>query len=481
MSEELLRKEIVEELWRRGELNWKLHREQKKIYDYYNDFEKRIMVMLCSRRFGKSYMLLLMAMEICLKEPNKIIKYIAPQQKMVRTIIRPNMNKLIIDCPPDLRPEYKTMENLYRFPNGSEIQFAATDNGSHEGIRGGEADLCIVDEAGFCDELDYVIKSVLLPTTTTTGGKIILISTPSKYPDHEFITHYVNPYDRDKLLIKKTVHDNPLISAEVLAEIIAEFPGGVDNREFRREYLCEINIDEGRAIVPEFTPEIESEIIQEWERPAFYDAYTAMDIGFKDLTVVLFAYYDFRNAKLVIEDELVMNGPKMTTNNLARAIIEKEITYWKDPIDFSIKPVTLRVSDHNPILLNDLRKLHKLNFLPTKKDDAEAALNAMRMRISQKSIIINPRCKTLIYHLKNGIWNKKRSSFDRSVEGGHFDGIDALKYLVRNVQFYRNPFPENSEADNIFSAQKKPQDTELSKSIKKIVNIGSNKKYIRKI
>jgi hypothetical protein len=49
----------------------------------------------------------------------------------------------------------------------------------------------------------------------------------------------------------------------------------------------------------------------------------------------------------------------------------------------------------------------------------------------------------LIFHLKNGIWKKGGKEFARSPDAGHYDAIDALKYMVRNINYTRNPYPAN--------------------------------------
>jgi uncharacterized protein with NRDE domain len=132
----------------------------------------------------------------------------------------------------------------------------------------------------------------------------------------------------------------------------------------------------------------------------------------------------------------------MTTDILAKEILDKEAHLWK-------KRAYLRVSDNNNIiLLNDLQRLHGITFLPTAKDNSDAALNNLRIMLKQNQIIINPRCKTLIRHLRNAKWNKTRTSFARTKEDGHYDALAALKYLCRNVQFYKNPFPHDYELRN---------------------------------
>lgn len=442
-------------LWYKGNLQWKLDSTQLSIYEFIKKAPKKTVVLNCSRRLGKSYLLTIMAVEMCLKKPGAIVKFLQPKQNMIRKNIRPIMQKILADCPNDIKPEFKTQDNIYLFPNGSEIQLAGTDSGNAENIRGGDADLCLVDEAAFVlSELEYIVKSILIPTTTITRGKIVLSSTSPKEPDHDF-KGYMEQAMLNNCFVKKTVFDarddksNPRITDEIVEEIINEYMGGVTNDNFRREYLCEIIADGDNAVVPEFNPELEEEVVCDWPAPIFRDRYVGMDIGFKDLTVVLFGYYDFDNGVVVIEDEIVMNGPQMTTSALAERIKDKERALWTDTMTGEHWTPHMRVSDNNLILLNDLHRDYGIVFMPTLKDNKEAAINNVRNMFLQHRIIINPRCKTLISHLKNATWNSKRTEYARSPDNGHYDAVDALVYLVRNIDFNRNPYPRGYRADGI--------------------------------
>ena len=436
-------------LWKKGNLEWKLDKNQEQLYSFIKNNPHKIVVMACSRQMGKSWLLCTLAIEQCIKQPNSIVALIAPEVKMIKRILRAKMREILVDCPKDIAPEYKSVDHIYRFPNGSEIQIAGTDNGHAESLRGIKANLCIVDEAGFCSDLDYIVKNILIPTTTNTEGKIILSSTPPKTNDHDFVKFW----QRAEIvgsLIKRTIYDNPRLNKRQI-EDLAEAIGGITSISFRREYLCELITSEEDAVVPEFNEDLQKKIIKEWPRPPYYDAYASMDIGFRDLTVTLLAYYDFRKGKLIIEDELIVKGDKFLTHIYAKDLREKESKLWINPRTREPKDPYLRVADNNNlILLNDLQTQHRLTFMAIAKDNSDAALNNMRMMLRQERIIINPRCVTLINHLKNAIWNKARNSYVRSADSGHFDAVDSLKYLCRGVQMNKNPYPENyafSECD----------------------------------
>lgn len=447
MSQTSLKNEItpekaLRELWRKGWITNKLHPVQKKMLESYLTQDQEITTIACSRRLGKSFLLCLLASQKCIQTPNAIVKYVCPTKKQVKIVLQPIMQEIFKDCPPELKPEFKYNEYMYVFPNGSQIQMAGTDNGHHETLRGGKSDLWIVDEAGFCDELKYVVNTILAPTGDTTKGRGILASTPSKTSDHEFITEFLQPAEIKGRLIKYTIYDNPMMTPEKIKEIINRFPSGAQDPDFRREYLCEVLNNSDLAIVPEFSKKIEEETVKELVRPPFYDAYVSMDIGNKDLTVVLFGYWDFKNSVLVIEDELVATGNDLLMDRLSNNIRKKEEGLWTNKLSGEFKPPYLRVSDdNNQIMLNELAITHNILFLPTKKDNKDAYINMLRMMVADKQLYINPKCKTLIYHLRNGSWAKNKKTFARSADAGHYDALDSLIYLVRNLHKHKNPYP----------------------------------------
>jgi hypothetical protein len=442
-------KQARAKLWEFGELSWKMDTCQKKIHEFIKSRDEKIVTMSISRRAGKTYYLCLLAFETCLRSPRKNVKFVQPEQKMVRINLLPIFRDISDDCPKHLRPKFNRIDGAWDFPNGSRIQMAGSDGGNADRLRGSNGDLCIIDEAGFCSNLKYIINSVLIPSTLLTKGKIILSSTPPTNPGHEFVD-YLNEAEKEGTLFRKTVYDviedlkfdtKPRITKEILGDIIKAYPRGVEDDQFKTEYLCEITHSSGDAVVPEFTPEVEQDIVKEWFRPAFYDAYLSMDIGFKDMTAVLFAYYDFMNGVVVIEDEFCMNGSRLTTELLAQEIKQKEGNIFYNKQTGEMKRPYMRVSDNNPFVINDLIRLHNLTFIPTHKDNKDAALSQLRTTIANRQIIINPKCKNLINELKNGIWEKGRKDYKRLLNGSHLDAVDALIYLIRNIDKARNPYP----------------------------------------
>lgn len=435
------------ELWKRGLLTYKLDPFQKDLLDQFNNSSEKVNVILSSRRLGKSYSAIIIALMQCLKKPNSVVKVLAPTKLQINTILRPLIKEILLDCPSELQPNMHKAQHIYYFPNGSELQLAGSDSGHAEKLRGGAADLCIVDEAQNCSDLLNVVRSVLIPTTMNTKGKILIIGTPPKDFEHDFLK-LIEEAETKSTLLKKTIYDNPRIKEDEIKDIIAAYPGGVNNPEFRREFLCELSRDSSLIVIPEFTSEVEKEVIKEWPKPPHFDSYESMDLGFKDMTVILFAYYDFRASKVIIEDEFVLQGNEVQIPKLVSNILKKEEELWNNPYINEVKRPHIRVSDINYIVTQEITRESngKIYFLTARKDDKDAAINNLRVMIEAKKIIINPKCKTLITHLRNAKWSNRkdvRLLAHSTADGSHFDALDALTYLIRHIDFNKNPYPKD--------------------------------------
>jgi hypothetical protein len=467
------RKKAIEKLWRAGELSWKLKGKQKDVYKALKEGNRDIDVILISRRFGKSFINCLLATEICIKNPDAIVKYACPTQKMVKQIIKPIMRTIFEDAPDEynITEIWKEADKEFVFPNGAKIQLAGADQGNIENLRGGYAHLCICDEAGFMDDLKYAVESVLMPTTDTVDGRLIMTSTPSyKDPNHEFHEHYVFPMEAEGSLIKYTLHDSPMVSDEKKIQIMNRYYGGSDNPQYRCEYLCEIPRSVETSIVPEFVDKEEEIVIDEYEVPPYRDYYVSMDVGFRDLTAVLFGYYDFNEATLYIMDEFIISGLDVTTRNISNGIKDRE----------------LRVMDNDLKFINDLASEdHRLTFIATEKHNKDSAISKVRTWITQGRIKIHKRCKHLIYHCKSAQWATTKNgtltgkfkhikdSPSGDLKGGHADALDALIYMVRNVHEGHNPYPDDYDlpkGSNYFYSNKNRKEDRYQEIANKMFN-----------
>lgn len=451
-----------QEAWHRGNLNWKLHKAQKVIDKTFKETVNQLFVGNCSRQFGKSFWAVCKAVEQALKKPKSQIRYGAAFQSDLVDFIIPAFDKVMEDCPNSIKGKYKSQGSCFVFPNGSKIKLVGLDKNPN-GLRGNTLDLIILDECGFVSNLDYIYKSVIIPATThRPNAKIVLISTPPSTPAHAFLD-YVQKAEIEGGYAMFTIYSNPMVDESTIQRLMKE-SGGENSTTWKREYLCQFVTDTDSAIIPEWDDKFVQEV-NKTEFYPYYHKYVGMDLGVKDFTAVIFGYYDFKKATLFIEEELVLNGPTLTTNKLKDAIKETEKSIWADQ-----KPYR-RISDNNNLMLiQDLSTLHDLSFAPTNKDTLEAMINEVRLMVQSGRIIINSKCRLTAGSLKYGVWDTKRTGFARSTTYGHFDCLAALIYLVRNLDTNSNPIPSTYNT-NVFTHYTPPSEDTNQEKFKKIFNL----------
>jgi len=457
-------------LWRNGDFTDLLLNEyQQDMLRSYDESDYVMHFLLSSRRIGKTWVECTIALRQCMSKPNSRVLFLSTTTEQVEEICDQTFSLLLESCPAELKPEYQKKSHKYIFPNGSEIRVKGLDKSGGDAIRGVKAHLIIFDEACFMRGLNNIIDSVVMPMVIATKGRILFGSTPPSTPGHDSID-IIRKCEQQNALMKKDVMValGVLYDQKQIDEFIRQ-AGGIDSSVCRREYFCEIVTEADLAVFPACTEGAMKEIVVARERPSYaVDIYTSMDIGWRDFTVILFGYYDYPRATLVIEDEVVIKKNEATTDLIAASVKSKEKVLWG-----AQKPKK-RVCDTDPRMIGDLRKLSGIRFTATKKDKKHAQINNTNLMFINREIEINPRCKILIDHCKYGVWKENFNEYQRTKAMGHFDAIDALVYLVRNINRNSNPIQEDAYS----SAHYVDHDvfTEKETKVSKINNIFSRRR-----
>ena len=437
--------------WETGDLSGKLRPIQRRMLEAMRatlagDFAHRSLKFIfhCSRRLGKTFLMLVDANEIGMTELNAPLKFAGPTREQIKNIARPIFREITMDCPRALRPIWKAADHRYLFPKtGTELVMEGCSQGHEENLRGVACRKGYIDEAqAFKHNLKYVVQDILMPQLITTGGSLVIAGTSPKTPVHDF-AKMIQEAKGHKNYISFPIHD-----AGYAPDVVAKFceeAGGEKSSTWRREYLNELLIDEESAVIPEWKAAYEVEPVRD-DFFKFYHKYESMDIGGRrDRTATLFGWYDFKRAKLCIAAESCVPPKDMTTKAIADGVKKKEVDI------FGKLPLKLRVADsNNEILLKDLGSDHGLHFVPTSKDTLEAMVNQARLWVAAGRVEVSPEAVELLGCLRYGIWNKKRNDFERFPEEsdahklfGHFDALAAFIYLVRNVNTHENPVPHD--------------------------------------
>jgi hypothetical protein len=440
------RRAILAEMCERGLFTELLDDGQRKWIEDFRNIDGDH-VWCIGRQRGKTFAAVAEMLETIALNPGHVGIYCAKTKDSASQIVIPTIQQITAYLPELVRPEIKDGHRISFHSEGG-LRWAGTDAQTFERLRGPYSDRILLDESAFYQDLPRV-EAALLPQLTTTrsrGGKALYLSSPPETPDHDFTDRY-NAAIVAGTSQHSTIEDNPRLTKDDVLRILDDYAKkhnltreqALKSSFWRREYMAEFVIEESRAIVPEWDKTCIEEAPEKDDLRGYYHNYIAMDLGVEDLTVVLFAYYDFRKALLYVLDEFVMNGPELTTPVLAEAIKAKEAHY------FGEKRPYRRISDNNnPHLLNDMLSLHGLPFMATDKGELQAMVNEVRIACTNRRIRVSPRCKHLIGCLSTGIWDGakgQRREFGRSKAFGHYDALAALVYLVRNLDETTNPIP----------------------------------------
>lgn len=436
--------------WETGRLRYLLDPTQRRLYDEFRGAERNRAIHFwnCSRQLGKSYTLCVLALEECLRTPLAQVKYASQDQKSARAIVFPQMDLLLQDCPDELMPRFRPQDGLYYFPhNGARLTIAGAEKSHVRKLRGQRANLIIVDEGAFIDELERLLFSVLYPQTTTTRGNLLVATTPAESAGH-YSTHLAQLCKSDGRYQKRTIWDSCRISEAEKLEIMDGY-GGEQSTRFRREYLCEFVTDAENAVVPEFDEKAEAELVRPIEPPEYFDAYTALDGGFTDAAGAVFGFADYKTATLSIQRDWAERGA--LGSEIAEDVGQIENELWRDyaekfhtiRVEQRPKIPHLRVMDVDPRLAAEFLRNHGQAWQPFEKQPGykQAVVNRFNDFIRQRRLRIDPSCKTLIRQLHNATWAVNRKSFKRDSVDAHYDVLDAAVGLLERVDFSHNPWP----------------------------------------
>jgi hypothetical protein len=192
------------------------HINQKKILEC----DKRFIVVMCGRRFGKSELSQILSISESIKGGQ--VAYITPTYKLAKTFFerltaalpfKNNISNLKIYCPNNGSIEFYTGERL--------------DN-----LRGRKFHLVIIDEAAFIPDLESGWQNSIRPTLTDYQGKAVFLSTPRG--KNFFYSMFMKQGENDWQSFKFSTYDNPYINTREIDEARLQLPEVV----FEQEYLA---------------------------------------------------------------------------------------------------------------------------------------------------------------------------------------------------------------------------------------------------
>jgi phage terminase large subunit len=240
-------------------------------------------------RSSKTYSLCQMVIVYCLQNPNKVVSVIRKTFPALRATVMRDFLEILKDLDIYEKANHNMSENIYRFPNGSIVEFFSVDD--EQKIRGRKRDIA------WCNEANELFYDDFTQLNMRTETKLIFDYNPSDSSSWL----YELPKD-ESILIKSTYKDNPFLPETIKRQI--------EDLKRTDEALYQIYALGEKAIS-------KSNIYSNWtfikHRPAKFTSYVyGLDFGYNHPTALMRVYW--RDNDIFIEP--VIYESYLTTTNL---------------------------------------------------------------------------------------------------------------------------------------------------------------------
>jgi hypothetical protein len=465
---EQIREAVERECWSRGDLSYLLlPGAQTVAYGAVHAWEDEHpddagpVILHMHRGASKSWLLVLLAIERCLRYPGTVARLGSPQLRQTEEVLEPALRYFFERCPKELRPVWEDRSYVFRNARWGNANarsrlciFGCRENADSQ--RGLRANWIAVDEVRDLDDAGYVISSVLSPMYVKQTRPLMVLTSTSPATTGHVWWDYVDEAAAAGRYVFMPTTLNPDFSDKD-RKVLLGICKGENTPAWRREALCERVADTNLLAVPSFSAHKEA-IVQEQSRPDEFYTFTIADLGFVDPTAVLFAYANYLTRQIVVEDEIV--GSSINTSTLIAAVKKKEKELWERS---GMLANVQRWADCTPRERSDLAHAG-LYMSPAKQGDWDKwrGLAYLDSCFYQGTVIIHPRCKNLIHQLGNAVKNTHQTDLKRekppeyrdpnSPIMGHADALWALAYLVERARYYTTIPPYLSNQRRGFSS-----------------------------
>lgn len=268
-----------------------LYRWQNVVAKAVNRFNTNSFISVLSpRQRGKSFTLKIIALMRSINRKNMRVFIVTPTFGQSDALFK-EISKTVKSIP-GLHKASNASTRIIEMVNGSTINLKSVEQGDN--LRGYTADLVIIDEAAYCNK--DVVQSCVLPWTNTTGGSIVLFSTPRFRNEKDLFYYYyskgVGKESKGFISIDWTKYDTSALLPE---EKFEQYKATLPNRIFVNEILGQF-IDADGGVFGDFTPVIN-------QNPRLTGNYTAgVDFGAtvgKDYTAI--SIFNEHNEQVHIE------------------------------------------------------------------------------------------------------------------------------------------------------------------------------------
>lgn len=384
-------------------LGIELHEKQQLIHDSVARFK----VVKCGRRFGKTVLELFELLQAAGTTTNGIFWYIAPTYGQAKEIAWTLLKRI---CPRNImKSSPRESELSIELWNGSIIKLKGSDY--PESLKGVPLDGVVMDEAAFHQEL--VWTEIIRPQLMDKKGWCHFISTPhgtnwfTSLFNEARIRKDVGDVDWDYFHF--TTFDNPYIDKKEIELSRDTMP----EDKFNQEVLAIESEDVG-LMYPEFNYTNNTGV---YGGDSILMKVRAVDWGIAHPTVCIWGGLDLNDKRLYIYDEYVKSNALIKES----CAVINQIT-GTDKIEWSvIDPSTSKRNSQTNHRDSDEFSRCGVHCIPA--DNKDRGYDITRMFLKLGILKINPKCKTVIYQLRN---------LNREDKVGD-DATDCLRYMCTRI------------------------------------------------
>ena len=157
-------------------------------------------------RSSKTYSLCQLLIVYCLSHPNKVVSIVRKTFPALRATVMRDFFEVLKDLDLYEKSNHNMSENIYRFPNGSIVEFFSVDD--EQKIRGRKRDI------GWCNEANELWFEDFQQLNMRTESKLIFDYNPS-----ESASWLYELPESESVLIKSTYKDNPFLPESIKRQI----------------------------------------------------------------------------------------------------------------------------------------------------------------------------------------------------------------------------------------------------------------------
>ncbi len=360
-----------------------------------------------SSRSGKTYNVMIWLIQLALRTPDTGISVVRATLPSVKRTVYRDFEDIMHRLGLFDRRRFNKTELIYRFGNGSWIEFFSVEN--EQKVRGAKRSILFVNEANELLEASWV--QLMLRTT-----RLAIIDYNPSFSEEHWISASINR-DETTAFFKTTYRDNPFLERHVIENI--ESLRGKNENLWRIYGLGEQAVVEGLIfpgveLIPQFPARCERQ-------------YVGVDFGYaNDPTAII---------RVGIEGESLYLEELAYATHMLTADIIRELKRVAD------LPVISESAD--PRLVDEIRRAGiRIRAVRKYRGSIEAGIQTMQgmaLRAAQGSV-------NLIKELRSYTYERDREgNFTNSPIDAYNHALDAVRYVVMETVMGGPPRRPNLE------------------------------------